>query len=510
MIFHEKYELLALRGGDQEIALPGREISSGRDVLVHLLAAGYTPENVEILAALDKLPAGLERCVLDKGDHEGIPYVVTEVLPETVKLREWLAAAKSEAPPPPVKSTAHRGVWKVPSVLEASPESAVPAPAQEPERVKRPPTQDDMPTAQMAVPRLDEMALAAPEPGEFTRMMRAEVAPPPAAAPALAPAAPEPGEFTRMMRAEAAPPPVAAPAPPPAAPELGEFTRMMRAEAAPPPPMLPAVPPVAAPAPPPAEPEQGEFTRILRAAAPPPPPAPPAVAAAAAQAPPPAAPEPGEFTQMFQAQTPPAPAVSGVRQGPMPPPAPAQPQPTAPGEFTRMMQSPLAPEPLRARPTAASPPSVSQFDRMIQAGQLEQAPPREVQLPGSGAPPPRQARPMQASDEFDRLFESEPEPSEGLAASSPPPAPLPQGGAATGVFSRPSVPAAPQAPSGPSEFTQMFAARPPALPAKTPAPAPAAAPPAQAEKKSYLPLILILGGTLLLVVIVILVFLLMR
>jgi len=29
-----------------------------------------------------------------------------------------------------------------------------------------------------------------------------------------------------------------------------------------------------------------------------------------------------------------------------------------------MMQSPLAPEPLRARPTAASPPSVSQFDRM--------------------------------------------------------------------------------------------------------------------------------------------------
>jgi len=176
-----------------------------------------------------------------------------------------------------------------------------------------------------------------------------------------------------------------------------------------------------------------------------------------------------------------------------------------------MMQSPLAPEPLRARPApAAHPPSVSEFDRMMQGDQFTDAPPHEVRLPGSGAPPPPPAHPMQAPGEFTRMFEREPEPSESLAAPAPPPAPLPQGGAATGAFSRRAVPAAPQAPAAPSEFTQMFAARPPAPAAKTPAPAPAVAPSAPQAEKSYLPLILILGGFFLLVVIVIVVFALMR
>ena len=496
MIFHEKYELLALRGGDHEIALPGREISSGRDVLVHLLAAGYNPDNVEMLAAIDKLPAVHQRRVLDKGDHEGIPYVVTDVLPGTLKLREWLAEAEAQAPPP-VKSTAHRGVWKIPAVLEAPPKGA--APVKEPEPVRRPPAQEDMPTAQMPVPRLDLMPPASP----------AMTATPP-------PAAPEPGEFTRMLRAEAAPPPVP-PAPPPAAtqaplpvaPEPGEFTRMPRAETALPP-APPAAPPAATQAPPPAVPEPGEFTRILRSTAPPA--VPPVAPSAPPQAPPQAAPEPGEFTRMFQVQTPPPPTMPGGAQYPIPGPLPAPAQPprsAAPGEFTRMMQSPLAPEPLRARPAATPPPSVSQFDRMMQAGQFGEAPPPEVRLSGSAAPPPP-ARPMQASDEFERMFEREPEPAEGLAVPAPPPAPLPQGGAATGAFSRRSVPAAPRETAGPSEFTQMFAARPPALPAKTPAPAPAPAPAPKAEKKSYLPLILILGGLFLLVVVVIVVFALMR
>jgi len=95
MIFHDKYELLALRGGDEEIALPGREISSGRDVLVHLLSAGYTIENRVLLRAIDKLPEEYRQKVLDKGDHDGIPYVITEVLPAKVKLRDWIAEAKA-------------------------------------------------------------------------------------------------------------------------------------------------------------------------------------------------------------------------------------------------------------------------------------------------------------------------------------------------------------------------------------------------------------------------------
>jgi uncharacterized integral membrane protein len=50
----------------------------------------------------------------------------------------------------------------------------------------------------------------------------------------------------------------------------------------------------------------------------------------------------------------------------------------------------------------------------------------------------------------------------------------------------------------------MFAARPPATPAKTPAQAPAASAPAPKVEKSYLPLILILGGLFLLVIIIVL------
>jgi hypothetical protein len=111
---------------------------------------------------------------------------------------------------------------------------------------------------------------------------------------------------------------------------------------------------------------------------------------------------------------------------------------------------------------------------------------------------------MQAPGEFTRMFATEPEPSESLAAPAEPQAPLPQGGAATGAFSRRSLSAPPPAPAGSSEFTQMFAARPPATPAETPAPAPA--PPAPKAEKSYLPLILILGGLFLLVVIVVLIF----
>ena len=140
MIFHDKYELAALRGGDQEIAVPGREIASGRDVLVHLLAAGYTPENREVLAAIDKLTAEYRLRILDTGDHEGIPYVITDVLPANLKLREWLTAVQSAVRSPgPAQSPVRSGAWKIPPAAEATPKSGG----------------------------------AASEPGEFTRLFQA-------------------------------------------------------------------------------------------------------------------------------------------------------------------------------------------------------------------------------------------------------------------------------------------------------------------------------------------------
>jgi len=549
MIFHEKYELLALHGGDREIALPGRETSSGRDVQVHLLTAGYTRENRELLATIDKLPAEHRLRVLDKGDHEGIPYVVTEVLPPSLRLREWLAAAKSAVPSSaPTASPARRGVWRIPAVTEAPANSAAPAsepgeftrlsqPVKEPEQVRRSPTMpDEMPTAAIVVPNLDQKTPATPsepEPGEFTRILHA--AAPPAATPAVTQAAtraePAPGEFTRVLHSMAAQPgsvPTAAIHLPPAVdnaaaaaqPEPGEFTRILHS-AAPPPASTPTAgtplpPPAEVNAAAPAQPEPGEFTRILHSAAPP-----PALPTAAIPLPPsaeiqaaaPAAPEPGEFTRAFQTRTPVPPVMPRASASqssiPVPPTAPTPaPRPAAPGEFTGMMQSPLAAGPVRPQPVVPPAQSASEFTRMMQAGQFTDAPPRQVPLPGPAATPPPSGRSLQTPGEFTRMFSTEPEPSENLAAPAAPQAPLPHGGLATGAFSRSSAFPQPQAGSGPGEYTQMFGTRPPATAAKTSAPQPA--PPAPKADRSYLPLILILAGLFLLVVIIVVVFALTR
>jgi hypothetical protein len=198
MIFHDKYELLALRGGDREIALPGKELSSGRAVLVHLLAEGYTPENRTVLATIDQLPAEYQLRVLDKGDHDGIPYVVTEVLPPNLNLREWVAAAM--AAPRPATNPGRSGVWRIPADTDAPRRSATPATepgeftrlfqaVKEPEPVRHsPPRPDDLPTMAMPVPKLDH-----PETPQSPSVARAEAPQPVVAPPAAVPAEPQVG-----------------------------------------------------------------------------------------------------------------------------------------------------------------------------------------------------------------------------------------------------------------------------------------------------------------------------
>ncbi|MGD0360692.1 MAG: hypothetical protein ABSC93_07455 [Bryobacteraceae bacterium] len=537
MIFHDRFELLALRGGDREIALPGREISSGRDVLVHLLSAGYSPENRELLAIIDGLSPEHRRRVLEKGDHEGIPYVVTETLPANVTLREWLSAAKAATPlPRQTKRPSRSGEWQIPPEKEAPTVPASAPPAAQPGEFTRlfqavkepapsggpPKTPDEEPTATLTLPTLAHEAPAAPaapaqrEPGEFTRMMQA-AAPPKAATPvekpAPAPAEAEPGELTRMLRAAGPPPPPPAVQPPaaPAAqaePEPGELTRMLRAAGQPA--STPAEQPPAAKQP---AGEPGELTRMLQASAPPvamPTAATPLPAQPQTRNPTPAARDSGELTRVFQTEKPAAPrSGSGQFSSPIPPPAAAPPSRTSsPGDFTRMMQSPLAPEPVRSHPPAQPQATPSEFTRMMRADQFADAPP--AAMPPAGPPPPS-GRSMQPPGEFTRMFSMDPVASEDLVASPAPQMPLPQGGLATGAFSRRAIPPQPQANAGPSEFTQMFSV--PATPVKAPAApaAPAAAPaPAPIAQKSYLPLVLILAGLFLLVVIVIVVFVLAR
>ncbi|HWB95916.1 MAG TPA: hypothetical protein VG672_04420, partial [Bryobacteraceae bacterium] len=164
MRLHEKYELqVAVHNSEREIAVPAVDISSGRPVLVHLLAGGYNIENQALLKSIVALQPEDRQHILEAGDHDGIPFIVTDTLPGNASLRNWIAAV---APPPAAQPgikterLARSGAWKMPA---AQPPDAPPPPPA--------PAEDD----------------------EFSRLFGSAVKPEPA--PTATPAA-EPGEFT--------------------------------------------------------------------------------------------------------------------------------------------------------------------------------------------------------------------------------------------------------------------------------------------------------------------------
>lgn len=165
MSFEQKFKLLEAipdLNGTPDQELLGREIATGRPVVVHLLARPTGPEDESLVRHAKSLASEQKESVLEAGDFRGRPYVVTEVLPGNVRLRKWIART---APPPP----------------PAAPEPPAKA-----------------------------------EPGEFTRLFQAPAAPPPQPASAAEPAKPvrhEPGEFTKLFKAGSGSSPVASPAP---------------------------------------------------------------------------------------------------------------------------------------------------------------------------------------------------------------------------------------------------------------------------------------------------------
>lgn len=380
MVFKDKYELLALRGGDREIALPGREICSAKPVLLHLLAGGYAPENQELLRALGNLSADQRGHVLDSGDHDGIPYVVTDTLPGNPSLRSWVAAAVVAAPSPKIESTAPASA----PIVEAGEFTRLFQAIEKPPEVPAKPAPETS-TATMEAP---PAAPAEPEIGEFTRLLRTPAPAGPKAAPAPQagkavptvtpqeePAA-QPGEFTRMFQpqsrvaaaaASASGPPEStglfqgpAAQPTPRSSEPGEFTQAMQ-------------PPLAAksnypkPAAPAAVP-RSEFTRMMDGSGLPKPPV--ISAGTSPQARPPESPQSqGEFTRIFEAE----PSPTGNLAAPATPQAPllqggvgtvifsqrAAPTgsagPSAPSEFTQFaMRSPAPVAPAPKAPQAAA------------------------------------------------------------------------------------------------------------------------------------------------------------
>ena len=259
MEFYRKYELIEPLPGEGTRVFRAKQAATGREVAVHLLVGGRTPENEALLARLRALPPAAIAKLIEVGDNEGTPYVVT-VAPPYLHLEEWLREQERAGPPPDAKKYSRAGTWKIPTIQEGAPGAG-----------PRPSTQPSAPPESRAA-----------QPGEFTQMFQspAGLPPEPPARPGP-PAAPGgPGAFTQLLQAAGTPqpaPPVVAksklapqpavPAAPAAPAGAGEFTRMFRAAGVPPPaqPVVekpkpsppPAVP--AAPAPPvaPAAPSTG-------------------------------------------------------------------------------------------------------------------------------------------------------------------------------------------------------------------------------------------------------------
>lgn len=508
MAINQRYELLEVLRDDEGIrSARGHDLASGQVVEVHLFLNGHSMESKAMLRKIVAMPRGGASALIDFGEDQGTPYVVTRPLGGA--FREWVLnesrRAQGFGPPPP----------PVPQMPFAPPPPPPPPPSPQGPRdpfahLFQPPPggvqsgtqlfQSPPPPPPLPLPPLPELQPKLQSMGavtvEFHRLFADDQGVPTLRSAAPQPTTPQPeggapGEFTLMFGAPrtnvpvpVAPPlPAVPPPPPPPPPPVVQpkgpvafalaFNPPPSRNPAPAPPPTAVAPPVAPPPPPPAT-ETAEFTRMF---APPPPPPPPPIQFSkdASQTfghpfvpNPPLADVAGEFTQMFQSPVPAAP----------PPPPPPQPPPPPPsleaGEFTRMFQSPIeqAPPPPLVKAPPAGPPvpppmpagMPPQPNRMtmanvqpIAASAFEPPKPAE-QPPESGMTvefnrlfedPKTNAQPRKGPDsggmtiQFNSLFEPESGPSKTIPAPVPKPA-APEVGDFTRMFQAGPVAPSPQ------------------------------------------------------------------
>jgi hypothetical protein len=89
---YDRFELLELRRDDGIQTYHAREIATARPVQVHVLGHGETPENIALLARIEHLPEAEWRRVIERGEVQSVPYVVTDRLAGHPGFREWLTA----------------------------------------------------------------------------------------------------------------------------------------------------------------------------------------------------------------------------------------------------------------------------------------------------------------------------------------------------------------------------------------------------------------------------------
>ena len=97
MGLYDRFELLELRRDDGIQTYHAREIATARPVQVHVMGHGETPENLALLARIEHLPEAEWRRVIERGEVQGMPYVVTDRLAGHPGFREWLTAKTDPA-----------------------------------------------------------------------------------------------------------------------------------------------------------------------------------------------------------------------------------------------------------------------------------------------------------------------------------------------------------------------------------------------------------------------------
>ena len=123
MEFTQRYNLNELLAGDGVQSYCAVQISTGRDVTVHLLPGGKTPENEALLVRLRAMHPQSMAKLIEVGEQQGNTYVVT-MAPPYQRLDEWLAEQDGAAGLP--QEFGKAGFWKHPSPAAPPPVPGVP------------------------------------------------------------------------------------------------------------------------------------------------------------------------------------------------------------------------------------------------------------------------------------------------------------------------------------------------------------------------------------------------
>jgi hypothetical protein len=365
MSIFSKYEVLEPVEDLEIRSFVAQEIASGRRVVIHFMLRGYTQENNRLLRQILYLPSERRHSVIEVGEHDGVPFVVTEDL--MVSLNEWLNGGATIPPAAP----------QLPAVMEtASETSGNRMPGEFTMMFKRPVVRPATPAPE---PKQEK------EPGEYTPMHEPPARP--ATPAAEGPEGKKPGEFTAAFGA-----PPARPATPaaegPEGEKPGEFTAAFGA-----PPARPATPAAEGPE----GKKPGEFTAAFGAPA--------GRLAIPAPEPQPQRPqEPGQFTTLFQPPVAPPSATSAAISAPLPvgqeamPRPPDKPNPLSvidswqPVQGSSASGKPRSEAPLP--PSSPLPAGPSEYTRIIKTGPPKPRPTVPVDVKPAPAEPQRSNVPL--------------------------------------------------------------------------------------------------------------------